>query len=352
MPTEKPDTSKGFRPLLTLGQDTIRPAIDCIRADGRLDAAILSPALQQILYRTSRVRNIVSSMLIEGERVELDRAIEVLDSGRATSPNERAVLQISTVYAGIANRRFIPLTARGLRAAHRACFEGVLRDDIAGRFKDQPNAIVDPSSGRIVFIPTPPERVESELSSLFAWIAENRYRLPPPVVAAVAFAELQGIHPFADGNGRIGRLVNTSLLAELGMRNAVMIPLDFRFYQSRHKYYRFLASTNFGIRYDLWVRYFVGELRHAYRLAVSRSDLRPILDRFNGKATRLVLSWVLSGSGSWFQHGDVPNPAGLSVPAITQALRKLRSEGILEAEGNRRGRRYRLRVGYLTEHSR
>jgi Fic family protein len=348
MPSTKPDTTGGFRPSVALLPAVARPATDCIRADGQLDAAALSPAVQKLLLRSVRVRNIVSSMLIEGERVELTRAIRVLDTAQPDTVNERAVLQISRLYDRLASGRFLPLTLQGIADTHKEAFEGVLDEDVAGLFKTRANAIVDVATGRILIVPTPPQRVRAELSALLKWLDESRHRMAAPILAGVFFAEFQAIHPFLDGNGRIGRLYNLSLLAELGMPNAPLVPLDSRFYQTRKRYYELLVTTNSGRRYDLWLRYFVGELRHAYRLAVARSDLRPLVEQFRGRAVRDVLTWALSGGGEWFSHGDFPNPARFSLPAVTQALALLRKEGILESKGERRGRMYRLRADYLS----
>jgi len=346
LPT-KPDTSGGFQPSIAPRIDTVLPSLECVRADGRLDASLLSPALQRVLLRTARVRNIVSSMLIEGERVELTRAVEVLDTEHAMTPNERAILQLSRVYDRIARGQTIPITVAGVCSIHHEVFDGVLPIDSAGAIKSGKNAIVDVRTGRVLFVPTPPERVEAELRALFHWFDENKLQFPAPVAAAVFFAEFQAIHPFADGNGRVGRLLNLSVLAELGLKNAPLVPLDSQFFKTRGKYYAMLATTNSGQRYIPWTRYFVTQLAHAYRMAISRTDLRVTVERFRSKVTRDLLVWALSGSGDWFSHGDFQNPGGFSVPAVTQALRKLVQAKVLDSTGERRGRRYRLSPAYL-----
>jgi len=347
MLTSKPDTSAGFRPTVSLNPDTAYPSLDCLRADGRLDASLLSPALQQVLLREARVRNIVSSMLIEGEVVALDRALRVMDSRAPETANERAVLQLGAVYDRIWKGGFVTLSVSSLESLHREIFEDVLPGSIAGILKQRQNAIVDGSTGRILFLPTPPDRVEKELASLFTWFEENQLNYPPPVVAGLFFAEFQAIHPFADGNGRTGRILNLSLLKQLRMKNAPLVPLDSRFFRSRSRYYEMLATTNSGRRYDLWLRYFVGELHRAYKLALTRTDLRPVVERYEGRVARDLLTWILSGTGGWFSHGDFPNPAGFSIPAVTKALKRLADDRILMSRGERRGRRYRVSPAFL-----
>lgn len=343
----KPDTSKGFHPPLSPRRDISVPSLECVRADGRLEASVLSPALLQAMLRSARVRNIVSSVRIEGERVELARALEVLDTQRAVTPNERALLQLSRVYDRIARGESIPLTVPGVCSVHHEVFDGVLPVDQAGAIRHRRNAIVDGGSGRTVFVPTPPERVRPELEALFRWFRGNRVALPPPVLAGVFFAEFQAIHPFPDGNGRVGRILNLSILAELGLPKAPLVPVDSQFLRTQPAYFRRLATTNSGRQYESWLRYFIEQLLAAYRTAVSRSDLGETLEGFRSRAVRDLLTWALAGAGNWFRHGDFPNPSGFSVPAVTQALRKLTNSGILEAFGTHRGRRYRLSPTYL-----
>jgi len=349
MASMKPDTSAGFRPRVTLREDIVLPSVDCTRTDGRLDASLLSPALQQVLLRVARVRNIVSSMLIEGERVELGRAVEVLDTEIAETPNERAVLQLSRVYDRIARGKLPPLTIPSLCSVHKEVFDGVLPGSVTGTLKETHNAIVEVGTGRVIFVPTPPKRVQGELTALIRWFEDSRYLYPAPIVGGIFFAEFQAIHPFMDGNGRIGRLFNLSLLASLGLKNAPLVPIDTQFFLTRTRYYDMIATTNSGERYELWLRYFVKQLLRGYRVAAARTDLRLTVERFESRVVRTLLTWALSGSGEWFRHGDFPNPGQFSLPAVTQSLRRLSQAGILEAKGERRGRRYRLSPTYLAK---
>lgn len=341
------DTSHGFNPVLRAGPDLAKPALDVVRLDGLLDASLLSPALQALMLQSARVRNIVSSMRIEGEAIDIQRAQSALDRNTAFDSTERQVLQLSRAYMRIASGKLVSLTLQGLRSLHTDVFDGVFENQIVGDFKTRDNALVDARTGRVTFLPTPASRTEAELRSLFDWVARVQYDLSPPILAAVFFAEFQGIHPFGDGNGRIGRLLNHSLLRQLGLRNAPLVPLDLGFFNSGVKYYEMLAKTNSGRNWDLWTRYYLGQTTHAYRAAQSRADLRPLVDAVSGRLARLILIWALAGPGDWFNHGQIPGTGTYSVQGVTQALRTLRRQGILEARGERRGRRYRVNPRYL-----
>lgn len=349
MPTEKPDTSRGFRPTLRLGEDIVRPAVEAVRLDGRLETRLLSAQLHQVVLGMARLRNAVSSLRMEGETVDLDHAREVLDGRTPASPTEEGFLRLAKAYEGLGQGKLPVLSIEGIVRTHRKLFEEVLATAPAGQLKTVQNAIVNPGTGRPVFLPTPPNRVRGELDALFEWYRDQRYSYPPAVTAALFFAEFQAIHPFGDGNGRLGRYLNVAILQELGMKRAYAVPIDLRFFRSSDHYYEMLATTNTGREYALWSRYFVGEIEHAYRVADRQANLTPLVNQFTRATTRSVLRWVLSGSGGWFGRGDYPNRSKYSAQAIWASLDELRRADILEARGERRGRRYRLRSRFLAD---
>ena len=356
MPLSKADTTGGFRPHLKPGEDIARPAHEALRLDGVLETRLLSPQLHQILLGMARVRNAISSFRLEGETVELDRARQLLDGQAPTGPSEIGVLRLAHAYAELAGTKPPDFTVEGVLALHRRLFDGILQDDKGdtradwvGVLKPEQNYILNANTGALRFTPSPPSRTRAELEQLFAWYQESRFTFLPSVTAALFFAEFQAIHPFMDGNGRVGRLINVALLKDLGCTKAPLIPLDTRFFRTSEHYYEFLGTTNGGSNYYSWTRYFAGQVQDAYKAASKQANLSPLVSVFSRESTRRVLRWVLAGTGEWFSRGDYPNPSHYSQPAIWAALDELKKEGILESKGERRGRRYRLRSKFLAE---
>jgi Fic family protein len=349
MPTAKPDTSRAFLPTLRLSEDIVRPAGEVLRLDGRLETRLLSAQLHEVVLGMARLRNAVSSLRMEGEIVELDHAREVLDGRRPAGPSEEGFLRLAKAYGALGRGGAFRLSIDGLVRKHRELFDGVLASAPAGVLKTQQNSIIHQGTGRPVFLPTPPDRVEAELGALFDWYQDSRFSFPPCVTAALFFAEFQAIHPFGDGNGRMGRYLNVAILQDLGLKRVYAVPIDLRFFRSSDHYYEMLATTNSGRDYSLWSRYFVGEVEQAYRIADRQANLTPVVNQFTRTSTRSVLRWVLSGSGGWFGRGDYPNRSKYSAQAIWASLDELRRSDILEARGERRGRKYRLRSKFLAE---
>jgi Fic family protein len=349
MPTKKPDTSRGFLPTVRLSEDIVRPADEVLRLDGRLETRLLSTQLHEVVLGMARLRNAVSSLRMEGEIVELDHARAVLDGRQPASPSEEGFLRLAKAYGALGRGGAFEPSIAGLIRTHKELFEGVLASAPAGALKTQQNSIVRRGTGQPVFLPTPPERVQAELDALFDWYRGSRFFFPPCVTAALFFAEFQAIHPFGDGNGRLGRYLNVALLQDLGLKRVCAVPIDLRFFRSSDHYYEMLATTNSGRDYSLWCRYFVGEVEEAYRIADRQANLTPVVNQFTRLSTRSVLRWVLSGAGGWFGRGDYPNRTKYSAQAIWGSLDELRRADILEARGERRGRKYRLRSKFLAD---
>lgn len=346
----KPDTSGGFRPTLS-ADEAIRGANRaCLRSDGKLDEAILSPAIHRLILSMARIRNVVSSLLIEGQSVDFSQAREVLETRAPESAAGEQTLRFLDRYAWIHDTAASDLpepTTAFLCDLHRELFEG-MDEYLPGKLKTERNGLLSPETGTYTFECTPPERTAAELDMLLAWYHEARHAEVESVVAGTWFAEFEAIHPFHDGNGRLGRLACLLILKKLGLENAPLVALDARLYHTREQYYEKLATTNLGTNYLVWNRYFSKELAKAYKHALDMTDLRPVLEQVRSKPTRATLEWVLGRAGAdWFKRGDLPNSEGFSGVALTKALADLTEQGVLEPRGEKRGRHYRLRTEYL-----
>ena len=356
MPLIKRDTTGGFSPSLKPNADIGRPATACLRFDGILETRLLSPKLHQILLGMARVRNAVSSFRLEGQKVDLDRARRLIEGEAPSTPSEVGVLRLARAYTELGGGHSPELTIDEILAIHRRLFDGILYDedgnarpDWVGVLKPEQNYILNEGSHALRFTPTPPKRTEEELERLLDWYSEARFSHLPPVVAALFFSEFQAIHPFMDGNGRVGRFLNIAILKDLGCVRAPLIPLDTRFFRTSDHYYEYLGTTNEGTNYYHWTRYFAKQAELAYKATAKQANLGPVVARFSRESTRMVLRWVLAGSGEWFSRSDIPRRVRYSQPALWSALVELKRAGILEAKGERKGRRYRLQSHFLAE---
>lgn len=346
----KPDTSAGFNPSLPKGPEFLSMNRDALRLDGRLDAGLLGPSIHRLLLTMARLRNVVSTVRIEGERVDLEGARRALEQQRGETAAEEQVIRLAKEYTALHDARPSKLprfSVDYILGLHKTLFYGLYGEAGPGLLKTKPNGVGDTATGEFVFRATPPERTESELEVLFKWFEQEAMDAPGLVTSGVFFAEFEAIHPFHDGNGRVGRLLNLIALKRMGFENIALAPLDGRYYHTQHDYYSKIATTNTGKTYLPWCRYNSQQVVRAYEIAARRSDLKPLLDQQTRPSTRHLLEWVLSRDASPFGHRDFPNPKNYSAESIQKSLAQLVAQEVLVRRGERKGRRYQLSTAFL-----
>jgi Fic family protein len=169
--------------------------------------------------RESLARNAYGTASIEGNPLTLEEVSSLLAKGwtpdNVVEPDEREVLRYARIVADI-DAHPIQRHVAEIDRLHAHYFDGVL--DEPGHLKTKPNFIGERSTRTAVYIPTPPEDTKKEMQALLDWVHDAVEH--PLVKASVFFHEFQSIHPYLDGNGRLGRLLVTILLAIGPVRRA------------------------------------------------------------------------------------------------------------------------------------
>lgn len=345
-PPQKPSTRAGFHPPWPSSDLSRREAHESLRLDGKLEQLRLNPRLHIVTLNHARLGNLVSSYQIEGIPVSRQEAEAAIRDGGGERPVQKDMTAFARKYEELHRAPRAPrITVDLIRDLHATLFQPETLDHgRPGAWKTDVNGVFDQEQRRWVFLATRREDTVAELEALLAWYEGEARTLPPAWAAAVFFAEFEAIHPFADGNGRLGRLLNLLVLKDLGHENAFLVPLDEGFLARRDAYYRTLASTNDGKDYAAWAAFYTRELAAAYQRALDAAGFARSSGKDLKPAARELLEWVLADAAeSWFKRGDYPNPSGYSESALTQALAQLSRAGLLRAEGERKARRYKLR---------
>jgi len=342
---QKPSTKAGFRPPIPQARYLYAQCAEIAHLDGRLGTAHRHGRLRQATFKITRLGNLVGSFQIEGIPIDRAQAARALAGARPGSPYEEDIARFGALYEELHEAEALPpLTPEAIREWHGRLFTKASLDQGGpGQWKTDANGVWDDAAGDWVFIATPREDTVAELAALLDWFENEAYRLPAPMAAAIFFAEFETIHPFADGNGRLGRLLNLWALKRGGLKNAFLAPIDERFKRSQDRYYAALSTTNSGSSYADYCGYYLAELRAAYERAVDLGRLDEVFQGLARPSARDLLQWVLSSrSDEWFKRGDYPNEEGVSDATLTNVLAELTALGLLEARGERKGRQYRL----------
>ncbi len=309
------------------------------------------PELLRRLARQTKIESITASNAIEGVEVDPARA-EVL----ATPGGERFRNRSEKEFAGYADaldaivreEDLEPLTVPRLLELHRKMLAHT--DGRGGYLKREDNQIASrepDGSKRIIYRPPPWRETEGLLSGLcssYGYTLEER-SVHPLIALAAFILDLLAIHPVLGGNGRMARLATTHELLRLGYGVARYVSVEQRIYESKNAYYTALEQSQrhwYEGRHSIWpwTEYLIRVLADSYgdfedRVAAGRGAE-------TGTKQDRIRRWALREAPAEFRLQDVRRALpGVSDPTIRLALRALRDEGRVEAEGVGRGARWR-----------
>jgi Fic family protein len=326
------------------------------QALGRLDGiTLLLPDPDQFIYTFVRKEAVLSSQ-IEGTQSSLsdlllfehDAAPGALREDARETSNYIAALDFGLDQ--IARAGAPPLSARLLRDVHRRLLQtGRGADKNPGEFRRDQNWLGGRRPSVARFVPPPWQEVIPAMSALEKFIHDDPEPTPVLVKAALAHAQFETIHPFLDGNGRVGRLLITLLLCSEGVLSRPLLYLSLYFKRNRDSYYEHLQRVRTDGAWEDWLSFFLeGVIEVAESttqttqriVAMVERDRHKIHSFGRGAATAhrihdLATRSVVIGASS------AAHKLGLTGPPVYAAIGRLEKAGILrEATGRRRGKLY------------
>jgi Fic family protein len=329
------------------GLGALLARLDTGRGQERLFEDQLPELLGQ-LAEHARIASITASNAIEGVVVESERAEKIAEGAkRYRNRNERE-------FAGYRDATDMlmrldthePLDVPFVLHLHRLLFAH--SDGNGGHLKTEENLIVSHESGRreVVFRPPAPRETEFLLTELLVRYekAKCEAQTHPLVLVGALILDLLAIHPVADGNGRLARLLTTHELLAQGYGIARYVSIEQRIYESKNSYYASLYESQRGwheAEHDVWpwIGYLCRVVAGAYE--DFEQEVAAAGEQKGGKQER-VRDYVLGRAPTEFRRRDVERALpGVSLATIRLVLAELRDEGKIEAEGAGRGARWR-----------
>jgi Fic family protein len=320
------------------------------QALGRLDGVtLLLPDPGQFLYSYVRKEAVLSSQ-IEGTQSSLSDLLLFENEavpGVPLDDVEETANYIAAMNHGL--RRIesgeLPLSNRLLREVHALLMAGVRGGDKApGEFRRTQNWLGGTRPGNARFVPPPPHEVIGAMSDL-----EKFLHGPTPILvkAALAHVQFETIHPFLDGNGRVGRLLITLLLCAEKVLQQPLLYLSLFFKQHRDAYYDHLQRVRAEGAWEAWLEFFLeGVIAVAGSATETARRVRQLVEADRAKvhglgraAASALLVHELAGRRIVLSASGTAAQLGLSVPTVNAAFTRLEEVGILrEVTGRRRGR--------------
>lgn len=340
------------------------------RAQGVVEGklAVLGFDQQQELAAEAWSQEAMATAAIEGERLDLaavrSSVARRLGVGDQTGPNApRNVEGLLDIMDDAVTRCTEPLTHERLHAWQAALFptgySGMTKILVGSyRAHAEPMQIVSGRLGReqVHYEAPPSARVLTEMDSLLAWFNAEA-EVDTLVKAALAHLWFETIHPFEDGNGRVGRVLVDLMLARDSGEVSRLFRTSQRLLERRNEYYAQLEKAQHGgVDVTEWVRWFVEQMQAACEAASQVVDDTLVKARFwldhNNKPLnerqRKVLNLLLNAGPAGFEGGmsteKYKNIAGTSRATASRELIELEAMGLLEQLGGGRSTRYYVRL--------
>jgi len=230
-------------------------------------AAAMVPSADWFLYGFVRKEAVISSQ-IEGTQATLGDVLEFEATAHSDRPDDvqevcNYVEALAYARREIERPKGIPLSTRLLCQVHKRLMKGARGEDKQpGEIRRSQNWIGGTRPGNAVYVPPPSDQVPDALAELDKWIHRDD-PLPPLVGAGLAHVQFESIHPFLDGNGRIGRLLITLLIEHWGLLPAPLLYLSLAFKRHRQEYYRRLGAVRLEGDWEGWTSFYLECVRES-----------------------------------------------------------------------------------------
>lgn len=228
----------------------------------------LVPSVDWLLYSAIRKEALLTSQ-IEGTQATLtdlfdDEAGQVLANTADVEEVTNYLRAFRLVRDNLRSEAGLPISVRLLCDAHRLLLDGARgAGKQPGELRRSQNWIGGARPGRAAFVPPPPDRVPELLADLERFIHDPAPELPPLVRVALVHVQFETIHPFLDGNGRIGRLLIAALLEQWGPLPEPLVYLSGYLKQHQAEYYRRLSAVRTEGDWEGWVGFFLDGVESA-----------------------------------------------------------------------------------------
>ncbi len=319
---------------------------------GRLDGlATVLPDTQLFLYMYVRKEAVLSSQ-IEGTQSSLSDLL-LYESEESPGVPLDDVQEVSNYVAAMNHglkrlRGGLPLSMRLIKEMHGVLMSGARGGTkAAGEFRRSQNWVGGTRPGNATYVPPPPDRVVGCMSDLEKYLHNKEDKLPLLIRAALIHHQFETIHPFLDGNGRLGRLLITLLLCSESVLSEPILYLSLYFKTHRQQYYALLQKVRQTGDWESWITFF---LSGVHDTAGQATDAAREILRLAQK-DRAKIAEIGRGAGSALQAHqylekkplavipEMVNALSLSTPTVTAALQNLERIGIVrEVTGKQRGR--------------
>ena len=283
--------------------------------------ATLGLSTNPTLRRTNRIRTIHSSLAIEQNTLSLEQVTAVLTGKRILAP-PKDIAEVKNAYEIYEIMDSLdPYSVDDLLSAHGVMTRGLVEE--SGCFRSRPVGVVD-KAGNILHFGTLPNYVPGLMMELLDWVRESQF--PMLIKSCVFHYELELVHPFADGNGRVGRLWHTLLLTKWKPVFA-WLPVESMIHDRQEEYYQAINRSNFEGESTVFIQFMLSVIKETLLEAVQTSGS---MEKMSKEEQRWYQIQRFLKKNGTITNADVREMFGVSSATASRLLAKLLEEGKVE----------------------
>ncbi|MBL1420878.1 MAG: Fic family protein [Alphaproteobacteria bacterium] len=309
---------------------------------GRLDGmSMVLPDPSLFLYMYVRKEAVLSSQ-IEGTQSSLSDLLLYENADAAGVPLDDVTevsCYVSAMNYGLERLKEFPLSLRLIREIHAKLMDNARGGNKQpGEFRRSQNWIGGNKPSNARFVPPPPEKLMECLGQFETFLHDEKVQLPILIKAALAHVQFETIHPFLDGNGRLGRLLITFILCDNGVLKEPLLYLSLYFKANRDAYYGHLQAVREKGEWEEWIKFFLTGVVDTANQATETAQA--IIQLFNADRNQIEISGRSTAAvltiHTYLQKYPVSNTTSirertnLSQPTVMRSLSTLESLGIVK----------------------
>lgn len=319
---------------------------------GRLDGmAITLPDIDLFVSMYVQKEAVISSQ-IEGTQASLIDVLQKDRNNEKIKDTEEIVNYIKATNYAFKRLEELPLCMRLIKETHSVLLSGVRGNEKSpGEFRKSQNWIgyTGCTLNTASFVPPSPEEMEHSLSDLEKYIHEDS-SISNLIKTALIHYQFETIHPFLDGNGRMGRLLIVLFLKERGLIEYPVLYLSYFFKKNRNRYYELLNNVRIKGEFEEWIKFFIEGICEISEDAISsiqkiiklkKIDMEKIRNIPKGNISSLLLVYDYLLKHPFLETEDIRLLSDLSKPTVNKLLETLTELEILElVEEKKRYKQY------------